>query len=179
MITCVGGWRWGFGIAIGGNLGVGGYYHANSRPTVRQWQYDCHIVGLARLPSLKCWHDNGVEDLTDNDSWSDSRKLGVIHPLMMSYRVKDTIRELFLQEESVSMVVDSSLTSETSYRINRNKGKSDLACALKTHLFHSTYVGIVQKPSRRPTSTILPTYKNIQTMAQSCCPYGCKLWPPC
>ena len=42
--------------------------------------------------------------------------------------------------------------------INRHPGKSVLARALKTHHFHSTYVGIVQKTSRRPTSTILPTF---------------------
>jgi len=52
---------------------------------------------------------------------------------------------------------------------NRNTGKSVLARSrfspaarvLKSHRFHSTYVGIVQKTSRRPTSTILPTYKII------------------
>ena len=42
---------------------------------------------------------------------------------------------------------------------------SPAARALKTHRFHSTYVGIVQKTSRRPTPIILPTYKNIQMMA--------------
>ena len=48
---------------------------------------------------------------------------------------------------------------QTSF--NRNKGQSVLSCALKTHHFHSTCVGIVQKPSRRPIWTIIPTYKNI------------------
>ena len=46
--------------------------------------------------------------------------------------------------------------------------------ALKTHCFHSIYVGIVQKTSCSLTSTILPTYNIIQTMARLCCPYGCK-----
>ena len=43
-----------------------------------------------------------------------------------------------------------------SYAIptNRNQGRSILARALKTHRFHSTYVGRVRKTSLCPTSTI-------------------------
>ena len=49
--------------------------------------------------------------------------------------------------------------------LNSLTGKSVLARswfspadrALKTHCFHSTYIEIVRKISRRPTSTILPT----------------------
>ena len=47
--------------------------------------------------------------------------------------------------------------------INRNKGKSVLARALKTHRFHSTYIGIVQKTFRCPALTIL-NYQNHGTI---------------
>ena len=69
---------------------------------------------------------------------------------------KNKIR--FQQSQESQMKKVSSVLNNI---LNRHPGKSVLARALKTHRFHSTYVGIVRKTFRRPTLSILPTYKNI------------------
>ena len=57
--------------------------------------------------------------------------------------------------DMISYIITS--VSLSFWLFNRNKGKSDLACALKTHRYHSTYVGIVQK-NNPPPHIDHPTY---------------------
>ena len=70
---------------------------------------------------------------------------------------------LLLEEYGPKIVYINSLTGKS---VLARSWFSPAPRALKSHRFHSTYVGIVQITSRRPTSTILPTYKIIQTMAR-------------